>query len=559
MLHFVRLGALLFLAGLASAQAPPLVRILAEELDRNFAILKEKGDPAPYYIAYAVTDIESGVASASGGALKGARTDRGRYLDITVRVGSPKLDNYHRLQRDRAQFSTGIVLPLDDNPAAIRRRVWLDTDRVYRLASERLIKVRAAQQVKAAEQDDSPDFSSEEPVVHFEAPPPFVFNADQAAARVRTLSAGFAKEPAILSSAVSLTMQRQIRYLVTTEGTRLQHGRGYARIMVAARAKAADGADIVLTDDFDAEDVGGLPDNASVAEAIDRISADISATLRAPAAEPYAGPAILSGRAAAVLFHEIFGHRVEGHRQKDEAEGQTFTKSLNSPVLPEFLSVTFDPTRRRAAGVTLNGWYAYDDDGVKARPVNVVENGVLKAFLMSRSPVRGFPDSNGHGRRAPGYEVVSRQSNLIVDSTKKVSDAKLRAMLIEEVRRQGKPYGLFFRDVTGGFTTTAREGLQAFKVMPVVLYRVWADGRPDELIRGADIVGTPLASFGKIMATSDRAEVFNGFCGAESGSVPVSAVSPALLVSEIEIQMNARSQDRPPLLPPPSASRGGGR
>ncbi|MBV8844490.1 MAG: hypothetical protein JO307_16905, partial [Bryobacterales bacterium] len=268
----------------------------------------------------------------------------------------------------------------------------------------------------------------------------------------------------------------------------------------------------------------------------------------------FVGPAILSGRAAGVFFHEIFGHRVEGHRQKDETEGQTFTKSVNMPVLPNFLSVLFDATRQQIDGTPLNGFYLYDDEGVKARPVPLVENGVLKTFLMSRSPVDGFGQSNGHGRRSPGNEIVSRQSNLIVESSKKVSDADLRKMLIEEVKRQGKPYGLFFDQVTGGYTTTARRGLQAFTVIPLIVYRVYPDGRPDELIRGVDIVGTPLASFGKILATSDKSEVFNGYCGAESGYVPVSAVSPALLVSEIEIQRKERSQDRPPYLPRPAAS-----
>jgi predicted Zn-dependent protease len=268
-------------------------------------------------------------------------------------------------------------------------------------------------------------------------------------------------------------------------------------------------------------------------------------------AEPFVGPAIFSGRAAGVFFHEIFGHRVEGHRQKDETEGQTFTRSVGTKILPEFLSVTFDPTRRKAGTTDLNGWYLYDDEGVSARPVRVVENGVLKTFLMSRSPVRGFDRSNGHGRRQPGAEVVSRQSNLLVESTRSVPETSLRRMLLEEVKRQGKPYGLLFRDVTGGFTNTGRGGVQAFKVIPVIVYRVYPDGRPDELVRGADMVGTPLASFGKILATSDTTEVFNGYCGAESGSVPVAAVSPALLVSEIEIEKQAKSQDRPPLLPPP--------
>src|SRR5204863_9969715 len=184
-------------------------------------------------------------------------------------------------------------------------------------------------------------------------------------------------------------------------------------------------------------------------------------------------PAIFSGRASGVFFHEIFGHRIEGHRQKDEAEGQTFTKSVVEKILPEFLSVTFDPTRKQAAGVDLNGWYKYDDEGVLGKPVKAVENGVLRSFLMSRSPIEGFDHSNGHGRRQPGLEVVSRQSNLIVESSNAVSDAKLRQMLIDEVKKQNKPYGLYFRDITGGFTTTQRAGLQAFKVIPVIVFRVY--------------------------------------------------------------------------------------
>jgi predicted Zn-dependent protease len=193
---------------------------------------------------------------------------------------------------------------------------------------------------------------------------------------------------------------------------------------------------------------------------------------------------------------------------------------------------------------------------VKARKLTLVDNGILKTFLMSRTPVDGFPNSNGHGRRSPGNEVVSRQSNLIVESSKQVSDAELRKMLIEEVKKQGKPYGLYFDQVTGGYTTTGRQGLQAFTVIPLVVYRVYADGRPDEMIRGVDIVGTPLASFSKITATSNKSEVFNGICGAESGNVPVSAISPALLVSEMEVQRKERSQDRPPFLARPTEGAG---
>ena len=309
--------------------------------------------------------------------------------------------------------------------------------------------------------------------------------------------------------------------------------------------------DLLTTEGFDADDPAKLPSDAQVLTAVEKAGKNLQALLNAPLADPFVGPAILSGRAAGVFFHEIFGHRIEGHRQKDETEGQTFTKAVNTPVLPEFLSVIFDPTQQRYEGTELNGHYLYDDEGVKARRVPLVENGVLKTFLMSRAPVAGFPNSNGHGRRSAGNEVVSRQSNLFVESTKKVSDADLRKMLIDEVKRQGKPYGLYFDQVTGGYTTTQRRGLQAFTVIPLIVYRVYADGRPDELIRGVDIVGTPLSSFAKILATSNRSEVFNGVCGAESGDVPVAAISPALLVSEIEIQRKERSQDRPPYLSRP--------
>jgi predicted Zn-dependent protease len=434
---------------------------------------------------------------------------------------------------------------------AIKRRLWQETDRAYRAAAERLIRIKTNTQVNVAAEDDSDDFSSEMPATFQEAPPQLRFDEARWTERIRKLSSHFQNYPGVLTSHVSVTAQTDTRYLVNTDGTRVAHGRGFARVVITASAKAEDGTDLATSETFEAVDAAGLPKDEVLLASIDRVAQDLTGLLHAPEAEPFVGPAIFSGRAAGVFFHEIFGHRVEGHRQKDVTEGQTFTKSIGTQVLPDFLSVVFDPTRRKIDGIDLNGWYEYDDEGVKARPVLAVDKGVLKTFLMSRSPIKGIGHSNGHGRRQPGYEVVSRQSNLIVESSNSVPETRLRQMLIDEIKRQNKPYGLYFRDITGGFTTTSRAGLQAFKVIPIVVYRVYADGRPDELVRGADIVGTPLASFSKILATSDKLEVFNGYCGAESGSVPVSAVAPAILVSEIEIEKKAKSQDRPPLLPPP--------
>jgi TldD protein len=548
----ILLGAALLLVFLPLSFAESKVLgILSQELDRNFSILKEKADPPPYFISYEVTEEESHHVGATLGALTTDSEGTSRYLDVSLRAGEPKLDNYHRVRGERAHFTSGARVSIDDDPAAIKQQVWIETDRAYRAAAERLIKIRSNEQMRVAAEDPSDDFSIEPPSLHSEPAPALHWDAGLWTGRIRKLSLAFQGYPEILVSGVTLSTQRETKYFVSTEGSRLEHGRSFVRISISAEGRAEDGMNLSTFESFDASDPSGLPADDVLLAAVDSVAKDLTALLHAPVVDPYLGPAIFSGRAAGVFFHEIFGHRIEGHRQKDESEGQTFTKSLGKSVLPDFLSVIFDPTLHKFQGTDLNGWYSYDDEGIAGQKFTAVDRGILKAFLMSRSPIKGFDHSNGHGRRQPGLEVVSRQSNLLVDSTKTVPEARLREMLIEEVKRQKKPYGLHFKEVTGGFTTTARAGMQAFKVLPVVVYRVYPDGKPDELVRGVDIVGTPLASFAKILATSDHAEVFNGYCGAESGTVPVSAISPAILVSEIEIEKKEKSQDKPPLLPFP--------
>ncbi|MBV9085774.1 MAG: peptidase U62, partial [Acidobacteriaceae bacterium] len=435
----------------------------------------------------------------------------------------------------------------------IRRALWSETDRVYRTASRRFLQLKTDEQLLAEQAEKDADFSSESPQSFSRAPEIYRYDSNAWAQKLRGWSAEFKRHPNILGSGVSFLAQRETRTFVNTEGSAIQQGTDLFRIEINGIALAPDGMEVRTFDTIEASDPAHLPSDSAIQAKVQNVATVVDALAVAPPAEPIVCPAILSGRASAVFFHEIFGHRIEGHRQKDVQEGQTFTKMLGQRVLPEFIDVDFDPTRQTFNGTDLIGHYDYDDEGVKARPVKVVESGVLKTFLLSRSPVGEFHQSNGHGRRQPGFEVVSRQSNLIVESSKQVSDAELRNQLIQEIKRQAKPYGLYFQEVSSGYTTTGRQGLQAFTVVPLVVYRVYPDGRPDELIRGVDIVGTPLASFQKILATSNHAEVFNGYCGAESGSVPVSAISPAILVSEIETQKKQNSQAKPPLLPRPEA------
>lgn len=528
-----------------------LADILTDELNREFAGLKAKGDPPPYYMAYEVTDQETDSASASQGALMQSTHNHGRGVDTTIRVGSPKFDNYHPYKGNPIRFTTFAPLSLTDDANQIRRALWAETDRDYRLGSRRLLELKTDEQLLAQRKDQDADFSSEAPEKFSRLPETYRLDMSSWEKKLRGWSVEFKKHPKILGSGINFVAQREIRTLVNTEGSAIQRGSNLFRLEINGVALAPDGMDLRTFATIEASDPAHLPPDKAVEETVRSVAAKLDALIAAPPAEPIVCPAILSGRASAVFFHEIFGHRVEGHRQKDVAEGQTFTKMLGQQVLPNFISVLFDATKATYNGTDLIGFYEYDDEGVKARPVNVVEKGVLKTFLLSRSPVGEFKQSNGHGRRQAGFEVVARQSNLIVESSKQVSNAELRAKLIDEIKRQQKPYGLYFEEVSSGYTTTGRQGLQAFTVVPLVVYRVFPDGRPDELIRGVDIVGTPLASFQKIVATSDRAEVFNGYCGAESGSIPVSAVSPAILVSEIETQKKQNSQQKPPLLPRP--------
>jgi predicted Zn-dependent protease len=315
--------------------------------------------------------------------------------------------------------------------------------------------------------------------------------------------------------------------------------------------------DLFRAQTFEAETVDGLPRQELLEAAMRDLAESLEALRKAPVTEPFDGPAILSGRAAAVFFHEVLGHRLEGQRQRGDEEGQTFTKDVGKPVLPSFLSVADDPTQTRFGNTWLSGSYEYDDEGQKAQRVDLIEDGVLKTFLMSRLPIANFAESNGHGRAQTGRMPTGRQGNLIVTSTKSVPDAELRKQLIAEAKSQGKPYGLYFEDISSGFAVTTRNSPQAFQVIPLVVYRVYVDGRPDELVRGVSIVGTPLEAMKNILATGDKSEVFNGECGAESGTVPVSAVAPAMLLKDLETQRQPQGTARPPILAIPGQQGSG--
>ena len=530
---------------------PTELKVMRTELARNFEALKKQSVP-PYYLSYSIDRVRIQRVAASFGALTEKTEDTTAYLRIDLRVGSCQLDNSHELRGDpyaryRSYYSGFKSAPLHEAPQALSVLLWQETDKSYKDAVEMLAKIKTERNLKAAEEDQSDDFSVSAPNASIDKPLAIEVDLDRWAALVRKFSAPFQKSSHILSGSASFQSEVRNKYFVDTDGSVILTPINYMRLSIRATTKAEDGMDLPLYLSYFGYQEADLPPEGKVLADIDRLITTLEQLRTAPMVDPYMGPAILSGRASGVFFHEILGHRLEGHRQKSEEEGQTFKKKVGEKILPEFISVTFDPTRRDYQGLVLSGYYRFDDQGTKAERVGVIENGVLKGFLMSRSPIAGFPRSNGHARCQPGVTPVSRQSNLIVGSTRELSEAKLRERMIAECRRQNKPFGLLFKEIEGGFTMTGREVPNAFTVLPLLVYKVYADGRPDEVVRGVDLIGTPLTTFSKIVATGSEVEAFNGTCGAESGGVPVSAVSPSILVSQIEVQKKAKSQEKPPL------------
>jgi TldD protein len=540
--------------------ASPVLTAAKTELDRNFEELK-KQPIAPYYLSYEITDSNTTTVSSTFGALVHSNSGHRRVAHIDVRVGDYTLDNTHQVRGKVALGAAGgvsnVTVPIEDDPLPIRSALWIETDKRYKRALTQLAAVQTNNQVTIEQEDKSADFSHEKPEQAIEPIPEMHIDRKLWEEKARKYTAPFHRYGDLSNATATLIADQQARWFVSSDGSMVQTSTTYYRLFIEATSKAPDGMVLPRYESFAALTPQGLPDDATVLKAVDKMIADLKALRAAPIVDPYTGPAILSGRATAVFFHEVFGHRIEGHRQKSEAEGQTFKKMVGQPVLPGFLSVDFDPTLKRFGGVDLVGSYTFDDEGVRAHRVVSVKDGVLENFLMGRSPIDGFPNSNGHGRAQAGFEPVARQSNLVIVNSKPISREQLKKLLIAQIKEQNKPFGLFFDDIQGGFTLTGRSVPNAFNVLPIMVYRIYPDGS-EELVRGVDLVGTPLTVFSKILAADDEKAVFNGICGAESGSVPVSASGPGILISQIEVQKKAKSQERPPILPAPFAAAQGG-
>lgn len=541
-----------------TASEVPL-KLMSAELKRGFKTLKKQNPPV-YYLAYTYTDASEVMISASEGGVINRSRDRVGLFDVQVRVGSPLQDNTRKLKKANNDYFVvgGSVPSWEEDASSFTAAVWRLTQRAAERAQQDYSRVEADVQTASRRLDDSPDFVLPPVSSYCRTEESVPMNWDKIEKLLVSVSRAVQGNKAVLGSYFGFSGTFGHRYFVDSRGTRLKTPLLEFRLSYSLDGKTADGLEISRFNSYDMLDESGLPSEEKLLADVKQSLRELETLSRAPLADPITAPAILKNRAMGVFVHEVLGHRMEGHRQKEDSFGRTFTSKIGQPVTAPFISVVDDATLASFNGTPLRGFYEYDDEGVKARPVVMIENGILKNFLMSSSPIQGFPASNGHGRRAPGRRAVARMGNTRVIASETVSYDELEKMLLAEIKKQGKPYGFIVEDLSGGFTMTDTGMPQVFKLEPKYVYRVYPDGRK-EVVRGADLVGTPLVSFSQILAAADDDGIFNGNCGAESGWVPVSAIAPSVLFKTLEFEHTAKSAVKPPVLPPPSAAKKGGK
>ena len=547
------LSALLFFDGIIGADRIDdrnVLNAMEGELERSMSVLADQPDP-PFYISYEITDSYQARVSTTFGKVTRSSESSGTYYDVDLRVGTPEMDNTHLVnRRPFPQVTLGSLASED----GIRNNLWLLTDRSFKQASEQLVNVRTQSEIQIDTEGPAFDLAPAVKVSHAEPDRPTRFARAEWEKRLQRVSNVFNGHPTLLSGNAQASVVKSSRFFVNSEGSRIHSDELMYTIVLSAATKADDGSNLNISRLFHARNPSGLPNDRGLTRTADDIVTNLINLRNAPNVEPYTGPAILSGRAAGVLFHEILGHRLEGHRLKQTSDAQTFKDKINQRVLPESMSVVFDPSLDKFGDTDLLGMYAFDNEGVAGQKVRVIEDGILKRFLFGRSTLAddGFRESNGHGRKAVGQASVARQSNLVVEVENPYTANELEEQLIAILKERDLEYGLYFDDIVGGFTITSRSVPNSFTVNPVIVYKIFQDGSR-ELVRGVDLIGTPLAVFDSVIAAADDMAVFNGQCGAESGYVPVSAISPSILVGQIEVQRASQSRAILPILPPPGS------
>ena len=523
-------------------------RAVSAEISRSTEALQLEGYPPPYYLSVRVNETRHAELRCARGGVRNESSSRQLLATPDVRVGSYELDNHPLAPSDRY---VGREIPDIDDALAVRHGLWLKLDEEYKGAAADFLRKQALRVRRGKTEYDTDDFTREEPRSIEDPPALPAFDADGAAAAARCSAMSRDVEGKdVLGSFVEVQRETQRGWFLDSSGAKVRSAGSWARLEAGAQAMTGDGMRVNAYRSFMAPTAAGLPDPARLAKTAREMVADLAALKAASSTSPFNAPALIDPSVGAAVVQAL-ASRLSGDEQRNPDGAQTFRDRLGKAVLPEAISLDDDPTLAEFQGEPLVGHYAVDDQGVPARKVTLVEKGVLKNFLLSRYPVIGFARSNGHGRAEPGRDPMGRAANLVLRVDHPLSEPQLLDRLREETAKRGKPYGIYIKKARSWTQQDKTGQQQAFRLLPTLVYVVDAKTGAQTLVRDLDMVGTPLDLLGRILAAGDDARVTSGFVDQPSGSLPVSAVCPTLLLGEVELQRAETKPERPMVLPAP--------
>jgi len=524
---------------------------MEQELNRSMKELKLEDYDKPYFISYLIKENTVNQIMAKFGSLILSERSKTRKLFVDVRVGDYQLDNsVNGKSGSSSSYKRSSLLPIENDIDAIRAVIWQITDDTYKKSLTQYFN-KKAKKIQEVDKNNLPSFSKEKPSIHIGKERQLVFDKSEWEKKIKELSSIVKDYRELDDSTITFTAQKETVFFINSEKSKYITDDILYSINIDLSAISEDGNVINNFGSFHYKNIADIPDLDSMKKEVKKVINEAYEIKNAKSINPINLPAILEPEAAGILFHEAIGHRLEGERQIDDTQGQTFSERVGTQIIPSFLSIEDDPSLYDFNGGSLLGYFVYDDQGVKGKRVSLVKNGILRNFLLSRTPVKGFTNSNGHGRASNGRAPMARMSNLIIRSENEFSKQELKNLLIQEIKKQNKDFGIIIKKMTGGETNTSSYDFQAFKATPLLLYKVDPDTGEETPVRGVEIVGTPLISINKIIATGNNYKAFNGFCGAESGYVPVSTIAPSILITEIELQKITSEKEKKPILPPP--------
>ncbi|HEY3740473.1 MAG TPA: metallopeptidase TldD-related protein [Bryobacteraceae bacterium] len=556
-----------------------ILRAMREEMERS-RMLRATGLDMPYFIEYKVEDQESYAVGASLGGILTARMIHLRVPAVQVRVGSYDLDNTNHLYTGvsgGARYDQE-TWPLDDNLAAFRQNLWLATDRAYKSAVEGFsIKKEILKQTNVT--DPQPDFYRAQPVVKVENGKRSPIDTDVWKPRIARISAVFAGYPEVMTSGAELDALASMSYYMNSEGSQLRYPDTLTTVRIRAATQAPDGMELRDATAHVSFAASKMAPEAELVASAKQVAENLRALVKAPVGEAYSGPVLLEPMASAQLMGYLLGENIRLPRKPLAEAGRSvpfatseFDGKLGSRVLPDWFDVVDDPTQTEFRGHTLIGYYRIDNDGVSPKPVSVIEQGILKDYLRSRLPIKGFQESNGHGRLMAGFGAnLPVIGNLFIRARQTKKMAELKQQLIATIQQRNKPYGILIRKLDYPSTASYGELQSMITSMvqsggggrpvpyPTLVYKVYPDGR-EELVRGVRLRGVSTRSLRDIMAASEETAFFDfindsgpfAMMGTQGYLAAATVVAPGVLFEELELERAEGETQKVPIAPPPT-------